>query len=197
MKPNLLNYRAPQKPALSSSTNVQIERTTGGGVIVRAAYPPGKFRDAVISAVFGVGGMVAILFVAFGWMFGRSMQSLFLLFPLFPVAVITPLIISRISRLAQTYVFEADGDGIAIHRSRGRREWTTRLPREQITDVRLGFGTFGGRHGSGRSTAWLIIALAPPHRFNERLLHDFGGDQLARVADALRAGIGLAPRSWP
>jgi hypothetical protein len=200
MKPNRLNYRAPQKPALSSSSSVQIERSSTGGVIVRAAYPPGTFRDAIIGAVVGVGAVVACCVFAFVWMFGGSKfgaHAMFLLFPLFPVLVVAPLLIRRVSGLAQTYAFEADADGITIHTSRGRRERTTRLPREQITDVRLGFGTVGGRHGSGRSTAWLIIALASPNRFNKRLLHGLGGDQLARVADALRAGMGLPPRSWP
>jgi hypothetical protein len=200
METNRLNYRGPQKPALSSASNIQIERSPAGGVIVRAVYPPGKFRDAIISTVFGVGAVVACCLFVFLWGFGRSKlgaKAMFLLFPLFPIVVVAPLLIRRVLGFAGTYLFEADADGITIHTSRGRREWTTRLPREQITDVRLGFGTVGGRHGSGRSTAWLIIALASPNRFNKRLLYGLGGDQLAHVADALRAGIGLPPRSWP
>jgi hypothetical protein len=97
-------------------------------------------------------------------------------------------------RIGQSCTLEVDRDGITIQRVRGRREWCEGLPRERITDVRIGFGQAGK---SGRSTAWLVIAIKPWYRKNLTLLHDLGGDRLARVADAVREGLGLEPVEWP
>jgi hypothetical protein len=195
MEPPLLDYRPAQTAAQASV--VRVERTSGGrgGVVVRVAYPPAKRREEVIAAAGSCVGMAvcAGLFVWFGWRSSPFPRPFLLLAPLFPVAVLVLLLVRRLGTLADAYTFEADRDGLTIQRARGRRECSERLPREQITDVRIGFGSARAR----RSAAWLIIALTPPHRFNRRLLHGLGADQLARVANALRAGLGLPPRSWP
>ena len=174
---------------------VHVERAAGGGVVVRVAYPPGKLLEAAIGTAVVCCALVAFPML-FLW-FDRSFRARWsiLLWPGFlPAAVVTALLALRASSMALSYTFEADGDGITIRRRRGRLEWRERLPRERITDVRIGFGG-GGR--SGQDTAWLVIAVKPWCRPNRTLLRDLGGDHVARVADALRAGVGLPPRSWP
>ena len=185
-----LNYR-PAANKVTSPSVVHVERAANGGVTVRVSYPPGTFRKMAIEAAW------AALPLVFFWVFGPSFSRHGAIVFLFPAAFMAFIILPfawRVSRFRESYIFEADGDGITIQSYRGRREWSERLPREQIADVRIGFGG-GGR--SGRSTAWLIIAVKPPSRFNRTLLYDLGGNHLARVADALRAGVGLPQRSWP
>jgi len=195
MAGNALNYRPAQNNAVTPSTP-QVERCPDGRVVVRAAYPPGKVREAMTVAI---GGCVALaLFpLPFVWFSGRSFPGLqpvlFLPWMLF-VAFAAWIVVRRALRAGESYTIEADPDGITIHRFRGRREGCERLPRERITDVRIGFGQAGK---SGRSTSWLIIAVTPWYRTNPTLLHDLGADRLARIADAVREGLGLEPVDWP
>jgi hypothetical protein len=201
MTPNPLQYRSPTNSPTTPPLVVQTERTADGAVILRVSYPPAKIHEAMM-AVVGFCLVIAAFAAVPFWVFGKSFsgpRSVFLLFPALPAAMLIPFMILRVRRLAVSYTFHADSTGILIQYFRSRREWQERIPREQITDVRIGFGSVGGGRGRppGRSTAWLIIAVKPWYRFNRRLLHDLGGDQLARVADALRAGIGLPQRSWP
>jgi hypothetical protein len=191
-----LNYH-PASNKVSSPSVVHVERAANGGVTVRVSYPPGTFRKMVFQAVGACLGMTVFPLVCFFWVFGRSAGergAFVLLVPAAFSAFVIPLVARGLSRFRESYIFEADRDGITIQSYRGRREWSERLPRDQISDVRLGFGG-GGR--SGRSTAWLMIAVKTRYRANHRLLHDLGGNHLARVADALRAGLGLPRCSWP
>jgi hypothetical protein len=195
MARNVLDYR-PMQNNVESLSVVHVERAASGGVRVRVAYPPGKFRQALIGTAIAF-CVVAAFPVAMFCVFWKALPAdsrFLLLLPVVPWAGLILFLIRWVSRLRQSYIFQADGDGVTIQSYRGRREWCERLPREQITDVRIGFGS---SRRSGQSTAWLIIAIKPWYQFNRRLLHDLGGDHLARVADALRAGIGLPPRSWP
>ena len=164
-------------------------------MIVRVSYPPGKVRETIVGGIVPC-CMVAVAAISasrmFGWRVANGSLLVLLIFPGVFAAMLLPLVLVRALGLAKSYLFEADSDGITIHTYRGRREARVRLPRDEITDVRIGFGS--ARRGS---PAWQIIAVNPAFRWNRRLLHDLGGDELARVADALRAGIGLPPRSWP
>jgi hypothetical protein len=150
----------------------------------------------MVAAIVTCGGF-ALFPIFFIWYMGsslpRSSHLVFLPWMLF-VAVLAWIIFPRVLRIGQSYALEVDRDGITIQRFRGRREWRERVPRERITDVRIGFGQIGK---SGRSSAWLTIAVRPWYRKNVRLLHDLGGDKLARVADAVREGLGLEPVEWP
>lgn len=190
-----LDYRPAQTKAVPVGI-AQVERTANGGVIVRATYPAGKFREALVGAIVACValGLFPMPFLWFsGWSLPGGRLLAILPWMLF-VALVAWMVIGRVLRIAHSYTLEADREGITIQRFRGRREWCERVPRDQITDVRIGFGQAGK---SGRGTAWLIIATKPWHRRNRTLLHDLGGDRLARIADAVREGLGLEPVDWP
>lgn len=195
MPDKVLDYRPAQSKTAPPSV-VHIERRAGGGVIVRVAYPPGTFRDAVIASIVVCGalGLFPIFFLWFSWRsFPRGALVAFLPWYVF-VGAAACILFAHVSRMAQSYTLQADSDGITIQRCRGRREWLERVPRERITNVRIGFGQAGR---SGRSTAWLVIVVRPWYRMNRTLLHGLGGDHLARVADAVREGLGFEPVDWP
>jgi len=190
MAPNLLDYRSAKNSAASPQV-VQVELTATKGVVVRVAYPPGKFRGAKIgvAVTFGVFG----IFAALWYHIGLLQNPWILLYLAVIPAAVSSLLVWRALSFCQSYTFQADQEGMTIERHWGRREWYECLPRERIDDIRLGFS----KAGRGGGTAYLIIAIKPWYRLNRRLLHNLGGNHLARVADALRAGICLPPRSWP
>jgi hypothetical protein len=190
MATHILNYR-------STPPVVQIERTEAKRVMVRVVYPPGKLRDAIlgIAAIGCFYGMFAALWYHIFSMQPSLHQRWIPLLVLAPMPIVVILFAAwSVWGVCQSYTFHADREGITIIRQWRRRERSERLPREQINDVRLGFGK-GGRGGGGG--AWLIIDVKPWYRWNRRLLGNLGGNHLAQVADALRTGIGLPPRSWP
>ena len=73
------------------------------------------------------------------------------------------------------------------------RPSTVNFARDDITDITVGFGQRYGFQLFPKYGAWLIID--GPVRIE--CLHRFGGDEVARAADALRAAMGMPKRSWP
>ena len=188
MERNPLDYQ-PAHASGARSSIVHAERTANGVVTVRVSYSPEQLRGMVMG-LLAVAVLPIIVFSALLITFPAREVFPFL-FLLFPIGALFVFLGWRVVRFRPSYTFQADASGITIQSYRGRREWCERLPRDQITNVRLGFGV--GKQGG----AWLIISLSPPYRFNRRLLSGLGGDHLARVADALRLGIGLPRASWP
>jgi hypothetical protein len=76
----------------------------------------------------------------------------------------------------------------------GARHRTWR--RDQIRDVRLAFSRERRQMGGTRNQTSVII-VGEGWLARRRCVRRLAGDEAARIADALRAGLGLPKRSWP
>jgi hypothetical protein len=178
--------RRDDRSSPSPVQTVQIERTAGGSVVIRAKYPPEKIRQATIGAVAFAVLTLMFPIIAF-FFFGRvhppmrwAAAGLFSVLSLYGITLAA--IGYRHVRVACT--ISADTSGITIDRCRGRREWRIFLPRERITNIRSGFAS--SRRGSSYC---LIIATRPWYRLNTTLLGNLGGEHLDPIANALRAAV--------
>src|SRR5689334_20358222 len=120
MERRSLDYR-PARNDVVTSPIPQVERCADGRVVIRASYPPGKFREAVIGAIVACGALVVfpILFV---WFAGGSLPArgrLALLPWMLFAALVTWIVFGRVLRMGQSYTLEVDRDGITIQRVRG------------------------------------------------------------------------------
>jgi hypothetical protein len=178
----------------SDDDRVRIDCDANGGATVDARYRPmgrGPFLLILLISFILLGGEAMVAW----WLFHRQMGTRTFVFAFAGLVGATMLVsLIRTHWRGSRCVVRADADGVTIQITRGRRELQRRLPREQVKDIRLGFDHSGK---STRASAWLVIVTIPWHHRNVRCLAGFGGDELARAADALRAAIGLPKRSWP
>lgn len=174
-----------------TGATLQIEHSADGATIVSLTYPAereGADRKALI-IVFCMMGVVAIV----AWFFLRGLVGDWWALGIVSAMTLWKLWTTLGSHRTATssYVVRAEGEGIAIQTSRGTSHSEYYVPREEIRDVVIGFGR---QPGHGR--CWLVIKQKGLFR-SFHCLHNIGGNHLARVADVLRAALGMPKRSWP
>ena len=89
----------------------------------------------------------------------------------------------------------ASRDGLLVERTgpRGGRAVRKFIPRGRIGNVLIGYSHDEG----GRATASLVLRANRWWRPWRSYLSDLGGDNLVKVADALRDGLGMPRVNWP
>ncbi len=177
-----------------TGATIEIEPISGG-VIVRVFYPEDRRRRNVKS--LKIVCAILCLLPAIAWLIFRRKSGDW--FAVIAAAVVAGYVIVTMVRtflaISRSYVFRADATGLAIETLRGARKDEQHLPRSQINDIVLGFGYYRGPHSLFRS--WMVIATNAMFSSDIECLQNLGGDHLARVADALRAALGMPKRSWP
>ena len=84
----------------------------------------------------------------------------------------------------------SDSSDVTTWRKRSKHHFDRAAVADVIVDCT------GGPDGRRTRFRSMLVIKAPPAR-DLKLLHGVGGDQLAAVANAVRAALGLPARSWP
>lgn len=176
------------------SADLHIEHSDKHGVIVARDYPDFRRRKSmkVLAIVCPLLCSVPLIL----WL--TYLHGLVNWFVVLTSALFIIIIVSRIIRQfninTRSYVLRANHTGLTIEMTTWRRRTTRHFVRSEINDIVLDCS--GGRdpHHSLFRT-WLVIKVALNGEIH--CLHDVGGDQLARAANALRAAMRMPARSWP
>jgi len=182
----------------AESRCVRIERRTATtpdqppAVTVYVCYPRVQRVGAVVAVIVCALVLAAMPVVSLRivpqWKAQRWFPPALTLIVLIPVGALAGV---QFDRTHRRYIFRADLRGLDITSQGpfGRRSQT--YPRELIDDVRL-----RGHEGrSGGSAGELAIAPARGWKPASGYLTGLGTIQLTRVADALREGLAMPPRS--
>jgi hypothetical protein len=149
----------------------------------------GALAALIIYAAVLVALPVAALHIVPQWKPARWFPPALALIALVPFGAVAAV---QFDRTHRRYVFRADPRGLSVNSEGPFGTHSQTYPREEIGDVRL--HAHQGR--SGGSAGRLAIEPAHGWKPGHRYLTGLGTIMLARVADALREGLGMPPRSW-
>jgi hypothetical protein len=181
-----------QATAHPGADSLEIERMPDGVVRIRAIYPAeAQRRDKVVLWV--VCGTLTVTGAVASWLLHRYVGWIAATAAAGFVVMLMVSLITGAARWARSCEITATPDVMTVNITSGRSAGSASFRRNQIADIRLGFGQRYGLQIFPKYGAWLIIDAQPPIE----CLHRFGGDQLARVADELRHTLGMPKRSWP
>ena len=175
---------------------VAIERdgTGGGAVTVRVHYRRKDCRDTLVSLLLiccvALTSPCLVMRMTPPYLIDRWMLAGLTLFAFIPVVVLAA---SSAEKARRRYTIRAEPAALTVQSDGPFGARTHFYPRSWIRDVRLRFGE--GR--SARATAKLIVVPRQRWKLARGHLGGIGSDVLVKVADALREGLELPPRSWP
>ncbi len=184
----------PEAPKDGGDDDIQIELQPNRGVIVRKGYSDQRRRTSV--KVMMIAMVILCLIPVIFWALSR--KRLVSEFPLILAIVLPAWIGYRLFRQfsagTRSYVLSASHTGLTIETTTWRQRTTRHFTRAQIEDIVLDCSGGPDPHSS-LFKSYLVIKSSQCRDIH--CLHNVGGDQLARAADALRAALGMPARSWP
>jgi hypothetical protein len=185
----------PRAPLPSRNADaVDIEHLANGGIVIRRDYPDERRqRDAkLVLIVCTVLSLVPV--VMFALYRARRVGEFVMIVSVVLPAGIVYRMLRQFSAATRSCVLRADRTGLTVEIATWRKATTQHFTRPQITDILLDCsGGNDPRHTLFRTFLIIRSTLAR----DIRCLHNVSGEELARAANALRAALGLPPRSWP
>lgn len=187
-------HSPPTRPNVGGSDDIQIQHLPNGDVIIRKDYPNDRQRRdlKVVIVISSILCLVPVLL----WLMWRNGSA-----PLFAVLVvafcaicIVPGMVWQFVAKTRSYVLPADHTGLTIDITSWRGRITRHFSHGEIDDIVLDCSGGTDPHHS-QFKSWLVITSSVTR--NLHCLHDVGGDQLARVANALRAALHMPARTCP
>lgn len=174
-----------------TGATIDVQTLPHGETVVSAIYPENKRQgDRRIFRIICTVLAVAPLIV---WLIFR--KSDLEAFATIAAAVCACLLLAKAIaqyRVAtRSYLFRIDHFGMTFETSNDWRAKSVRYRRDQIRDILLGFSH---SRDAAAVQSWLIIDTLDGRI---KCLQGVGGDHLARIADVLRAALGMPARSWP
>lgn len=174
--------------------NVRIEPQADGGVIIRREYPEQERKTGlkIIAGLFAVGLLILAVTAV---LVRRDLSGVFWM------GVVTMFVVAIVHRMARqytvltrSYVIRADAAGLSIETTTWRGHTSQQFHRHEIEDVLLDFDRGYGKH---RRVFQTILVIQTSVSRKVQCLQNVTGDRLAKVADAIRAALGMPKRPWP
>ena len=177
------------------TAEVRVDRDVDGTVVVRQGGPGGASRRSILAVAAICAALclvpVAVALFTSGRPLPRAAAVAF-------AALFTVPLATRLARQftagTAAWLLRAGRGELTVEATDYRGRTVRHFARGQVADVTL--------DGSGgpdphRAVFRSMLVIRPTTGRPIRCLHNAGGDQLARAANALRAALGLPPRSWP
>jgi hypothetical protein len=173
---------------------IQIQHTAADAAIVSVTYPDELRLKSKRGLIIGI--PILCVIPAIFWLIFRNGAGEWFASIGSAVGVIIWIFTLRRQYLAvtQSCVFRADAKGLLIERSNGQNKSQEQYRKDQIRDIKLGFNH--NRKSPPLFSCWMIIEIHDSW-WSIKCLQNVGGDHLSRIANVLRAALGMPQRSWP
>jgi len=182
-----------------STTDLQITRAPDGSVVFSAILYP-RLQPIMVTVVTAISVAVSVGITYGSYHIERRVGPFAgAVITLFVAAAFVGSVVMQ-ARLSRTCNIRANRDELTLKLGLGKGTQTSLFTRSEVLDISMGFGKREGTRFFSAPCGWLIIEVQRRGtRRTTRItcMHQFGRNDVARVADVLRETLGMSKRSWP